>query len=228
MRSEYSAASRPDGQDLLLLLAGPRFAVLRRDGQAGSVAAVGAAAVPQRAGEHDDGSGGHHDLDDVGVVERRGPRRPTDGCPGMTSVAPFSAVNSSIAQIALDTDRRARPTDPVEVVVDVELLRRLARQQVDRQVGGQQEIGEQELVEHRQHPRMLDQRRDRGCLGEQRVHAVRQESLEVVAAPERVVPEPRRELGPDAFERVGVDRVLEHDVPVALVRALRGRPSTSR
>ena len=62
---------RANGQDHLLLLAGPRLAVLRRDRQSRAIRAVGAASVPQRPRKHDDGTGRHLNADDPLVVLRR-------------------------------------------------------------------------------------------------------------------------------------------------------------
>ena len=56
------------GQDHVLELVGPRFAVLRGDSEAVAVGVVGATPVPEGAGEYDDRTGGHGDLDEVGSV----------------------------------------------------------------------------------------------------------------------------------------------------------------
>ena len=88
--------------------------------------------------------------------------------------------------------------DEQSEVVDVHLLGRLAGQQVDRQVGREQGVGLEDLVEDRHHPRVLDELGDRRCLGQERVDAVGLEALEVVAPPVGVRPEPGRQPGADA------------------------------
>src|SRR5690606_18072395 len=104
----------------------------------------------------------------------------------------------------------------IEAVVGVEVLPRLARQQVDRQVRRQQVAGKQQLVEDRQQRRVLDEGGDARRLGEQRIDAVGREPLEVVASPAGALAEMWRQLVADPVEHVVPDRLLEHHVAVRL------------
>jgi hypothetical protein len=83
-----------------------------------------------------------------------------------------------------DAERWPGTRHAIEAIVEVQALPGLPGVELDRQVGGEQVVGREHLVQDRQHGGVLDQLRDHRGLGQEGIHALRIEALEVVPAKE--------------------------------------------